>query len=317
MNNKTARFVVALTASMLMAAGCEFVRKSEPAYIEPSNVPNAPSGPSGPSGPGGGGGGGGTSMVGTWASAPVTITDSSTCTGFQWAIASQTSSSIAGTFSAICLGNVTVTGNASGSLLNSTQIQISIAGAANIQGVPCSFNVSGTGTLEDNNNALRIPYSGTTCLGPVSGTETLRRPQPPAPPSPAPPAPAPPPPPPPPPPQGPVCKSSHPGTIISCLNATFPERFAAHVDLATRQANMAFLRDRMIEAGKCGGLDLGWNLKRGGPDLSLDFLAQRLNGEVLGIDIAFDYDNLSQPLRLQWIVGTFPFFLEYPAVNCG
>ena len=29
---------------------------------------------------------------------------------------------------------------------------------------------------------------------------------------------------------------------------------------------MEFLRNRMIEAGICGGLDLGWNLKRGGPD---------------------------------------------------
>lgn len=314
MTSRTARFILALTASMLMASGCEFVRKSEPAYIEPSNVPGTPNPPAGPSGPGGGGGGG-TSMVGTWSSAPVTINDSSTCTGFQWAITSQTPTSIAGTFSATCLGNVTVSGNASGSL-QGQQVAITIAGSANIQGVPCSFSVSGTGTLEDDNNTLRIPYSGQTCLGPVSGTEVLRRPQPPAP-SPGPPPPPPPPPPAPPPPQGPACKSSHPGTIISCLNQTFPDRFAAHVSLSTRQANMAFLRDRMIEAGKCGGLDLGWNLKRGGPDLSLDFLAQRLNGQVIGIDIAFDYDNLEQPLRLQWIEGTFPFFLEYPAVNCG
>ena len=122
MTNKTARFVLALTAAMLMASGCEFVRKSEPAYIEPSNVPNTPSGPSGP------GGGGGTSMVGTWASPPVTITDSSTCTGFQWSITSQTSNSIAGTFSATCLGNVTVSGNASGAVLANNQVQISISG---------------------------------------------------------------------------------------------------------------------------------------------------------------------------------------------
>jgi hypothetical protein len=305
----TTRFVLALAASMLMASGCEFVRKSEPAYIEPSSVPNTPNAPAG-----GGGGGGGNSLVGTWSSAAGTIKDSSTCTGFQWAITSQSGTSIAGTFSAICLGNVTVSGTASGSLQGS-QVQVTISGSANLQGVPCSFSVSGTGTLEDNNNALRIPYSGTTCLGPVSGTEMLRRPQASPPPGPAPPPPPPPLPPPPSP--GPVCVSSHPATIISCLNATFPDRFAARVSLATRQANMAFLRDRMIEAGKCGGLDLGWNLKRGGPELSLDFLAQRLNGEVLGIDIAFDYDNLDQPLRLQWIVGTFPFFLEYPAVNCG
>jgi hypothetical protein len=80
---------------------------------------------------------------------------------------------------------------------------------------------------------------------------------------------------------------------------------------------MAFLRDRMIEAGKCGGLDLGWNLKRGGPDISIDFLAQRINGEVIGIDIGFDYDNLEKTLELQWILGTFPFYLAYPQVNCG
>ena len=36
---------------------------------------------------------------------------------------------------------------------------------------------------------------------------------------------------------------------------------------------MMFLRDRIIEAGKCGGLELGWNLKRGGPELSIDFMA--------------------------------------------
>ena len=37
-----------------------------------------------------------------------------------------------------------------------------------------------------------------------------------------------------------------------------PERLVAGVSLATRQAHMMFLRDRIIEAGRCGGLDLGW-----------------------------------------------------------
>ena len=32
---------------------------------------------------------------------------------------------------------------------------------------------------------------------------------------------------------------------------------SAGVSLSQRQANMAFLRDRIIEAGRCGGLDLG------------------------------------------------------------
>ena len=32
---------------------------------------------------------------------------------------------------------------------------------------------------------------------------------------------------------------------------------------------MEFLRDRMIEHGKCKGLNLGLNLKRGGPTISV------------------------------------------------
>jgi hypothetical protein len=48
-------------------------------------------------------------------------------------------------------------------------------GTANIPGVPgCAFSLSGTGTIVDNRE-ITIPYSGTTCLGPVSGTETLRK----------------------------------------------------------------------------------------------------------------------------------------------
>ena len=39
---------------------------------------------------------------------------------------------------------------------------------------PCAIAISGTATLEANNR-IRIPYSGTTCLGPVSGTEIVQR----------------------------------------------------------------------------------------------------------------------------------------------
>jgi hypothetical protein len=75
---------------------------------------------------------------------------------------------------------------------------------------------------------------------------------------------------------------------------------------------MSFLRDRMIEAGRCGGLDLGWNLKRGGPAVSIDFITQRINGTVDGIDLGFDYDNTRTPLRLTWGTGgSFPFYGPY------
>jgi len=38
--------------------------------------------------------------------------------------------------------------------------------------------LNGVGTITDNYNAITIPYTGTTCFGPVSGTETLRKPTP-------------------------------------------------------------------------------------------------------------------------------------------
>jgi hypothetical protein len=108
------------------------------------------------------------------------------------------------------------------------------------------------------------------------------------------------------------CASSSGTFIVNCISAKYPERLVAGVSLSQRQANMAFIRDRMIEAGRCGGLDLGWNLKRGGPDISIDFITQRVNGSVDGIDIGFDYDNTSTPLRLAWGTGgAFPFYATY------
>lgn len=99
------------------------------------------------------------------------------------------------------------------------------------------------------------------------------------------------------------------------------QRYAAYLapagSLGERQANMAFLRDRMIEAGRCGGMDLGWNLKRGGPEISIDFLTHRVNGHVEGIDIGHDYDNHDEPLSLTWATGEFPFYATYqPAPSC-
>jgi hypothetical protein len=80
---------------------------------------------------------------------------------------------------------------------------------------------------------------------------------------------------------------------------------------------MAFLRDRIIEAGKCGGLDLGLNLKRGGPDISIDFLAWRRSDGAMGIDLGLDYDNIGTTLVLYWgEAGLGASYLAYPATSC-
>lgn len=115
------------------------------------------------------------------------------------------------------------------------------------------------------------------------------------------------------------CASKDGNLIMKCLGDKYPDRLAAGVSLSQRQANMMFIRDRAIEAGRCAGLDLGWNLKRGGPDISIDFITQKVNGSVDGIDIGFDYDNTSVPLRLAWGTGgSFPVYAPYTnSFSCG
>jgi hypothetical protein len=113
------------------------------------------------------------------------------------------------------------------------------------------------------------------------------------------------------------CASNNGPAIVNCIAAKYPEYLVAGISLGQRQANMSFLRDRMIEAGKCGGLDLGQNLKRGGPDLSIDFLAWRQPGGDMGVDIAADYDNTSTTLRLQWSEAGFgATYKPYPNGSC-
>lgn len=107
-------------------------------------------------------------------------------------------------------------------------------------------------------------------------------------------------------------------TIVSCIAARYPEKLVAGVSLAQRQANMAFLRDRIIEMGRCQGKDWAWNLKRGGPEISIDFMTEKLNGQVIGHDIGFDYDNTSTPLVIYWGDGVAPFYGGYTnSFTCG
>jgi hypothetical protein len=88
--------------------------------------------------------------------------------------------------------------------------------------------------------------------------------------------------------------------VVSYATRNYPDRLVAGVSHSQRQANMAFVRDRMIEAGICGGMDLAWNMKRGGPEKSIDYLAYRKAGRWIGVDIGAAYDDTSVPLVLQW-----------------
>ena len=80
-----------------------------------------------------------------------------------------------GTFSARCFGNVDIAGTAQGTLAG-VNVTWSAAATGTIAGAPpCAITLSGIATLET--DRIRIPYSGTTCLGPVSGTEVTSQSQ--------------------------------------------------------------------------------------------------------------------------------------------
>jgi hypothetical protein len=96
------------------------------------------------------------------------------CVNYTWAVTSFTGTSGSGTFTATCHGNVQVSGSASGTLTGTT-VSWSANAVGTIPGGPsCAIALTGTATPEANNR-IRIPYSGTTCIGPVSGTEIISR----------------------------------------------------------------------------------------------------------------------------------------------
>lgn len=114
-------------------------------------------------------------LLGTWTSSNL-IPSPSSCTNFKWNAQEQTSTSARGSFSATCAGDLQVSGTAEGGFApnSSAVVQWKATGTASAPGLS-SCSISLTGSAELGVDSIRIPYAGTTCLGAVSGVETLRR----------------------------------------------------------------------------------------------------------------------------------------------
>jgi hypothetical protein len=96
------------------------------------------------------------------------------CTNFTWNVTQQQSGTTigAGTFSATCFGVLQVSGSAQATQAGSA-VNWTATGVANGGGITnCQITLSGSATLSG--DELTITYSGQTCQGPVSGTETLK-----------------------------------------------------------------------------------------------------------------------------------------------
>jgi hypothetical protein len=107
---------------------------------------------------------------------------------------------------------------------------------------------------------------------------------------------------------------SDPEAVVAYIADSFPEFLEPTGSLEERIHNMEFLRDRIIEAGICGGLDVGRNLKRGTGPHSHDAIAWRHSpSNVDVIDIASGFDDFGSHLHLHWIeVDGPPGFDGYP-----
>lgn len=165
----------ALAAASVLTVACGFEHSTN--VLAPSSAAPAASAPTATAN---GNSTSSTSLVGLWTSAalPAGLPSVNTCGNFQFQVVSQTATTLSGTFSAVCGGGVTMTGTASG-VLNGTAVAITATGSAAVPGTPsCAFNLTGNGAVIDNGYTLTVPFTGTTCLGPVSGTEVLHRPQP-------------------------------------------------------------------------------------------------------------------------------------------
>jgi len=143
-----------IAAASILAVGC----------VQHSNTVDMPTSPSGTSTG---------SMIGLWTTA--TQSAGSTCQNFQFQITSQSANAIAGTFAATCAG-YPITGSANGTM-NGNNVTMNVSGAGAVSGVAvCPFQLTSNATIQDNGNTIVLPYSGTTCLGPISGSQTLHKP---------------------------------------------------------------------------------------------------------------------------------------------
>lgn len=103
---------------------------------------------------------------------PGTALSPSTCGGFEWQITSLSSTGASGTFKATCGGGITLAGTAQATLSGTNSAVWTAAGTVSSSGVTCPFSLSGTATLEG--AFVRVNYSGSSCLGPLSGSELIK-----------------------------------------------------------------------------------------------------------------------------------------------
>ncbi len=150
----TRKLLAALLVAALVSAGCSNLLNDATSSTTPT--------PTGVQG-----------LTGVWSSVSSTTTLPDTCTNFRWVVTDIQDSTVSGSFTATCLVNMAVTGTASGVLSGTTLTWTATAMGTSPTVANCPISLSGTAEIDG--NQARVPFTGTTCVGPVSGTEILRK----------------------------------------------------------------------------------------------------------------------------------------------
>ena len=112
------------------------------------------------------------SYLGTWAG-PTIAPVAQSCGSLQWKVTSQTGGQASGDFSAACADDVSLAGTMTATH-GETSIPWAATGTATKGTTTCPFSMTGIGTFQGTSNIL-VNYAGTSCNGPVSGTDTIKR----------------------------------------------------------------------------------------------------------------------------------------------
>ena len=111
------------------------------------------------------------SFLGDWRSERPS--PASSCSDLQWQVTEISAATATGTFTATCTDGTTLAGTASGTPAGDRLRWTATGTATNSLGVACPFALDGTAV--PNGNTIQVAYDGTSCLGPVSGTEMLQK----------------------------------------------------------------------------------------------------------------------------------------------
>ena len=165
---------VAFTLTSMFAAGCslENVTKLAPSDVGPST--GSPSANTTGSSSAGSTTSAASAFAGAWSSSTIAGLPLGNCSDVKWAITTQTDTSVSGNVTASCASGVTVSANLTGTLANADKIDLVANGTFTAIGLPCQFTLNGTGTRATN-DTMRVDYTGTYCLGTVTGSENLRK----------------------------------------------------------------------------------------------------------------------------------------------